>query len=192
MIKAYFITGLNGAGKSTYRDLIGSTDIAIIDPDKIKKDTNCSEIEAGKKAISLFDNCIQNSEPFVLEATLTSKVIFRQINIARKNNYQVNCIFIGLASVNLHKDRITNRVQKGGHDIPVEIIERRFDKSYNNVKELFKLSDRLTIFDNVEKLCKQFELKNGVIEQVEEPKQWVKDYVITPYNNQLLANRNKI
>jgi predicted ABC-type ATPase len=39
--------------------------------------------------------------------------------------------------VKLSKERVRLRVAKGGHHIPDEDIERRFDRSLKNLRELF-------------------------------------------------------
>jgi predicted ABC-type ATPase len=44
--------------------------------------------------------------------------------------------------------RVALRVSKGGHNIPTEIIERRFKVGMENLKKFIEIVDRWYIFDN--------------------------------------------
>lgn len=183
MQQAYFILGLNGAGKSSYRDFSNFDQLTIIDPDKIKKELGCGQVEAGKKALKLFDDCIKDKKSFLIEATLSSNSTFKQLKKAKDNGYKVNCVYVGLEHLNEHISRVADRVRNGGHNIPREDIVRRFDKSYSNIKKLFDTSDSLLIYDNTTNFSKQFQLINGEMKQIKNPKEWVVKHAILPYKN---------
>lgn len=180
--KAIFILGLNGAGKSTIRDDITITkDILIIDPDKIARDSNCNELQAGKMAINMFKKAIKNNQSFLVESTLSSNTIIKQIATAKENNYSVRAYFVGLESVDYHIDRVKNRVSKGGHDIPEATIERRFDKTYGNIKKLFPLVNYLKVIDNSVIFVTEAKIINGKLKQKKQVRDWVTKHVITPF-----------
>lgn len=194
--KAIFILGLNGAGKSTIRDDITITkDILIIDPDKIARDSNCNELQAGKMAINMFKKAIKNNQSFLVESTLSSNTIIKQIATAKENNYSVRAYFVGLESVNYHIDRVKNRVSKGGHDIPEATIERRFDKTYGNIKKLFPLVNYLKVIDNSVIFVTEAKIINGKLKQKKQVRDWVTKHVITPfdkfYSSQKLQTNSK-
>ena len=45
--------------------------------------------------------------------------------------------------------RISDRVQRGGHDIPEKVVRRRFHKGLRNLFRLYRpMLDSWTIFDN--------------------------------------------
>ena len=58
-------------------------------------------------------------------------------------------MFFWLQTIELAKERVATRVLEGGHDIPNDIIERRY---LNGIKNLFSIYipivDELMIFDN--------------------------------------------
>ena len=57
--------------------------------------------------------------------------------------------FLWLASPELAAARVAQRVRQGGHDIPIETIERRFRSGVRNMLELYlPLSDVGLIYDN--------------------------------------------
>ncbi|MWP62988.1 zeta toxin family protein [Gilliamella sp. Pas-s25] len=179
---AIFILGLNGAGKSTIRDDIASAqDILIIDPDKIAKEHNCNSVRAGKIALKMFDDAIKNNQSFLLESTLSSYSIIKQIKIAKKKLYSVRAYFVGLKSLNNHIDRVNNRVKNGGHNIAEDIIRRRFDKTYNNIKKLFPIVNYLRIIDNSVEFTTEAKIINGKLKKRKQVCDWVTKYVITPF-----------
>jgi predicted ABC-type ATPase len=54
-----------------------------------------------------------------------------------------------LRNATLAVRRVKLRVRLGGHDVPSEIVRRRFDRSIANVFYLYQpLSDEWTFFDN--------------------------------------------
>lgn len=55
---------------------------------------------------------------------------------AQENCYNVTLIYFWLNSVDLVKEKVKVRVTEGGHNIPTEVIERRYInwdlKTYSN------------------------------------------------------------
>lgn len=55
---------------------------------------------------------------------------------------------MGTKSVEINIQRIRERVQKGGHDVPEEDQLRRFPRSFANLKVAVPLADEVALFDN--------------------------------------------
>lgn len=55
---------------------------------------------------------------------------------------------MGLASPDLHVQRVAARVRRGGHPIPGEAIRRRWDTSRLNLVRLLPHLRELKVFDN--------------------------------------------
>lgn len=63
--------------------------------------------------------------------------------------YVVILLYFWLKSVELAKDRVESRVKLGGHNIPEDVIERRYRKGVENLKTIFiRLVDEWIVFDN--------------------------------------------
>ena len=63
--------------------------------------------------------------------------------------YRVTLLFYWLDSIELAKRRVEIRVEEGGHDIPVEVIERRYLKGIQNLFNLYlSICDYTMVFDN--------------------------------------------
>lgn len=60
----------------------------------------------------------------------------------------VNVWFIGLATPEMHIERVRQRVAQGGHDIPVAKIRERFDRGRENLVRILPYVAALRLFDN--------------------------------------------
>ena len=67
----------------------------------------------------------------------------------RKAGYHVKLIFLSLPSVDLAVARVLARVAQGGHDLPEQVIRRRFDAGLRNFEDLYRgLVDSWALYDN--------------------------------------------
>lgn len=56
-----------------------------------------------------------------------------------------------LSSLDLAIERVRSRVTQGGHDVPIQDIKRRFNRSWINFQNVYKeLADTWSIFDTSE------------------------------------------
>jgi predicted ABC-type ATPase len=70
---------------------------------------------------------------------------------AKDARFHVRLEFISLSNAFQSAGRVAERVAKGGHDIPVDAIARRFDKIAENLPEATSIADETTIRDNAHK-----------------------------------------
>ena len=59
---------------------------------------------------------------------------------------------MGVDSVNIAKERVKSRVNKGGHGIPEADIEKRYIETFHNLKEILKDCDLAAFYDNTERI----------------------------------------
>ncbi len=83
-----------------------------------------------------------------MESTLSGKAHLRLIQEARAGGYQVVLHFLKLASVDLAIERVRRRVRKGGHNIPEEVIARRFARGLQNLEFYIAVADDWKVWDN--------------------------------------------
>ena len=92
---------------------------------------------------------LDKEESFSIETTLATRSYINLIRNAHKRGYIVNIIYFWLESPELAINRVAERVSKGGHNIPTDIILRRYSKGINNLFNLFMDEvDVWTIYDN--------------------------------------------
>lgn len=165
------IAGSNGTGKTTLREIFKELIVGkIIDPDLISKklDKNLPQskrdILAGRQAIKLSKEFLKDKESFCQETTLSGKClnINKNIELAKLQGYNVRLIYIAIQDPNMAIKNIKDRVNSGGHNVPDEKVLSRFNQSYDNLKEISKKVDEITIVDNSNKdYNKIIEIKNG-------------------------------
>ena len=152
----YIIAGPNGAGKTTASKTllpeVFHTNI-FINADEIALQLNPSNVEAaairaGKIMLLEIEKRLSEQTTFSIETTLATRSYLNLVRKAQSTGYEVVLFFFYLSSVNLAKQRVALRVSKGGHNIPEEVIERRYVAGLRNFFEFIKIVDRWRIFDN--------------------------------------------
>lgn len=112
------ICGPNGAGKSTFSRAIAMREnLLVIDPDKLAAE-GLSPIAAGKAAARMSRLFLQEGVSFARESTLTSHFDFVLMREAKRLGYEVELVYIRLASSALALERVAARVGCGGHGAP--------------------------------------------------------------------------
>ena len=153
----YLFAGVNGAGKSTLYNT-ESLDINIKDTVRINTDeivrkignwkNDSDQIKAAKIAINLRNDYFQYGKSFNEETTLTGKTILKNIDKAKEQGYELQLFYVGLNSSDIAKERVKNRVEKGGHNIENDVIEKRYYESLKNLKKIISKFDKVYLYDN--------------------------------------------
>lgn len=100
---------------------------------------------------------------FNQETTLSGKSIISNTKLAKEKGFYVTMNYIGVESVDIAKERVAIRVSKGGHGIPDEAIERRYDDSLANLNKVISMCDKINIYDNTEMFKLVMAVNNGEI-----------------------------
>ena len=122
--------------------------------------------------LNRIDALLENNESFAFETTLSTRSYKQKIEKAKLKGYTVTLLFFWLASVELAKERVKNRVAEGGHNIELDVIERRYYRGLKNLFDIYlPLVDRAMLFDNSSgnhKLIahQNFERKISVIDEI--------------------------
>lgn len=156
------VAGPNGAGKSTfirnflplaYRDTF-----VRLDADEIERELG-SEIvgadrrsyAAGRQLLDRLQGVVDARGSFLLETTLSLRTYATKIPDWKIAGYRVALIYIRLPTVEASHQRVRRRVARGGHDIPAGAIDRRFQKSLDNLENLYKpLVDEWYVWESIE------------------------------------------
>jgi len=147
--------GPNGAGKSTAFSQIGPPG-EFVNADEIARRLDplhpeAASLQAGRVVLTRVPELIAQGADFTFETTLSSHQSLAAMGRARQSGYRVELVFIGLRSPALHLARVEQRVAQGGHDIPDDIILRRYDRAFDNLPAGLKLAHSTAIFDNTER-----------------------------------------
>ncbi|MGB3465469.1 MAG: hypothetical protein WBA74_09365 [Cyclobacteriaceae bacterium] len=99
--------------------------------------------------IKRINELLAENESFAFETTLSTRSYKSKILQAKKQTYRVTSLFFWLNNIELAKERVKTRVREGGHNIPEEVIERRYRNGINNLFEIYlPIIDGALIFDN--------------------------------------------
>ena len=88
---------------------------------------------------------------FAFETTLASRTLAPWPAAWKRDGYHVHLLFLWLKSAELAVTRVTERVRLGGHDVPAEVVRRRYAAGLQNLFQLYMpLVDSWQLFDNSE------------------------------------------
>ena len=182
----YIFAGVNGAGKSTlYNSENLDNEIKYstrINTDEIVRKigdwkNNSDQIKAAKIAINLRNDCLKYGKSFNEETTLTGKTILKTIDKAKELGYELQLFYVGVNNPEIAKERIRNRVEKGGHNIADEIVEKRYYESLKNLKQVITKFDEVYLYDNSIKYKHIFSFINNKILYKDKNVNWSKDAI---------------
>ena len=104
---------------------------------------------AGRVMLQQMRALAKRRESFAFESTLASRSYARWIIELRRLGYDFHLLFLWLSNADLALARVKERVRLGGHDVPEEVIRRRYDKGMKNFFELYQqLATSWGIYDN--------------------------------------------
>lgn len=151
------IAGCNGAGKSTFhRRHLAASNYPFVNADEIaKKLGGPVDARASRIAAEIADETrrrhVARRESFVMETVLSDPVgdKVRFLAAARREGYCVVLVFIGLASPELSRGRVSQRVRdERGHDVPDDRLESRYPRTLENLRRARAAVDVALVLDN--------------------------------------------
>lgn len=151
------IAGPNGAGKTTFaREFLPheASCLRFINADLIAQGLSPfrpeeAAVRAARLMLEMIAECVKRGESFAIETTLSGRTYARMIPQWKQAGYQVALFFLQLPSEDLAVARVADRVAQGGHNIPEEVIRRRFHAGIANFHALYKpLVDDWRLYDN--------------------------------------------
>ena len=153
----YIIAGCNGAGKTTAsftflpeqlgcREFVNADEIAAglspFNPEGVA-------LQAGRLMIDRIIHLLKEGETFAFETTLATRSYVKLIQQAQRRGYFVTLLFFALSSPEQAIRRVEKRVSMGGHNIPEDVIRRRYDAGLRNLFQLYMpIVDYWTLYDN--------------------------------------------
>lgn len=160
---AFIIAGPNGSGKTTFSiSLLENTEIltgahlnadiiakAYMEEDDYKDLTPLEiHLKVSQLVENTIDNLIEQESNIILETVFSSKYKLDTYKKLKDAGYFINMIFVATNDPMINVLNVTSRVKSGGHDVPIEKILSRYDKSMQNVKLISKDVDCLILIDN--------------------------------------------
>ncbi len=103
---------------------------------------------AGRLVLAELNRLARGRKDFAFESTLSGRTYLRMLRGWKTAGYRIEMVFLQLPSVELALRRIAGRVRQGGHNVPRDDVIRRFDRSWNNFRTLYRpLADVWVVYD---------------------------------------------
>lgn len=153
----YIIAGCNGAGKTTASMTVLPEVLQceeFVNADEIAKGLSPFHpedmaIEAGKLMLKRIDDLLAEKKTFAIETTLATRSYKTLVQRAQTVGYTVTLLFFWLPSPEMAEMRVASRVASGGHNIPKDVIHRRYWLGLQNLFDIFApMVDYWSLYDN--------------------------------------------
>jgi predicted ABC-type ATPase len=155
------IGGPNGAGKTTFASdyLTGPrAHFVFVNADEIAREVTRrglpqqqADIRAARIMLERIDSLVVSGADFAFETTLATLSYGQKIPIWRRSGYVASLVYLRLPSIEASIERVRRRVMAGGHDIPEEIIRRRFATGAAYFENRYKsIVDRWYVWKSIE------------------------------------------
>ena len=145
------LAGPNGAGKTTfYVSHLKQLEFPFLNADNLASEAGMDAYTAAETVAALRDGFIQRRESFVTE-TVFSDPVGEKVEVlldATEAGFDVTLIYIGIANVDLSRRRVRSRVEAGGHDVPVEKLAGRYERSLENLRRAIRVGLRVLVYNN--------------------------------------------
>ena len=150
------IAGPNGAGKTTFaREFLPNEANCpnFVNADLIAAGLSpfapeLAAFKAGRLMLEEIAIHVKRGESFAFETTLSGLTYAQMIPVWRSSGYKVELAFLSLPDVEMAIERVAIRVRQGGHNIPEDVIRRRFAHGIRNFERYKHLVDSWQLYDN--------------------------------------------
>ena len=157
MPRLYIISGCNGAGKTTASytllpHLLGCSE--FVNSDEFAKslspfDPSEASVGASRYMLLRIKYLLSKKADFSVETTLATRTLKKIIEEARALEYEVTLLYFWLNSPELAIQRVRARVEAGGHNIPEDVVRRRYITGLQYLFDTYiPLCDRWILADN--------------------------------------------
>ncbi len=157
MPRMFIISGCNGSGKTTasYTLLPEMLECSqFVNSDEFAKslspfNPSQASVTASRYMLRKIYYLLENNLDFCVETTLATRSLMGIINDAKSRGYTICILYFWLKSPELAIARVRDRVAAGGHNIPDDVIRRRYYMGLNYFFETYApVCDRWILSDN--------------------------------------------
>ncbi len=153
----WVLAGGNGSGKTTfYENFLASKGIKFVNADVIAKVINPDHpeevsYESADLASEIREDLLRQEVSFCFETVFShvSKVDF--IAKAKAMGYEIILVYIHLETSDLNEARVYQRIESGGHSVPIAKIHSRIPRTMKNISLALPLTDETRLLDNSSK-----------------------------------------
>ena len=152
------VAGPNGSGKTTITERLLRHEwmegCVYINPDIIAEEdfggwnSKKAILKAANRAKEMREDCLDQRVDMAFETVFSSPEKLDFVKRAKEAGFFIRLFFICTDSPSINAGRVTMRVIKGGHDVPIPKIISRYYRSIENCLSSITLIDRMYFYDN--------------------------------------------
>lgn len=157
MPKMYILSGCNGAGKTTASytllpEVLGCRE--FVNSDEFAKSISpfnpgAVSITASRYMLRKINYLLERNSDFCVETTLATRSLEGIIERAKGQGYNIVLLYFWLSSPEIAVKRVKDRVLAGGHNIPEDVVRRRYAMGLQYFFDTYlRLCDRWILADN--------------------------------------------
>lgn len=174
MATIYIIAGPNGAGKTTASKTVLPEMLncyQFVNADEIARGLSpfapeSVSLQSGRIMLYRIEVLLEEGKDFAIETTLSTRSYIGLVTKAKEKGFTIALLFFWLPGIDLAKERVAKRVAEGGHNIPGNIIERRYFKGLQNLPVFLKNVHRWYVYNN-ESLPAELIAKGGFESEIQ-------------------------
>lgn len=149
--------GSNGAGKTTAAQVVVPKELQIrefVNADEIARGLSPFNVEgvavaAGRLMIERMRSLAGDGESFAFETTCAGRRHATSPRRRKAEGCRITLLYLWLPTIEMAQARVARRVSEGGHQIPPEVVARRYVAGLKNMRRLYlPLADFAAIYDN--------------------------------------------
>jgi predicted ABC-type ATPase len=158
MPEALILAGPNGAGKTTASAELVPSETYFLNGDVVAARLIGQghspvglDVAASRIILNDLREVVAAGKPFCIETNLAGRGLIRRIGEWRAQGYLVALAFVALDDPELALLRVAGRVAFGGHDVPEEIVRRRWSAGLRSLFDIYlPLVDSWEFYDNTD------------------------------------------
>ncbi len=144
--KVVVIAGPNGAGKSTTAPAIVRQAFGVqefVNADVIARGLSefapqTVAVTAGRVMLRRINSLALQRADFAFETTLASRTFKPLLHAMQLGGYEFHLIYLWLQTPELAIERVRERLKLGGHDVPEDVVRRRYERGLGNFFTLYR------------------------------------------------------
>lgn len=153
----YIIAGPNGAGKTTfakkflpdYEECLEFVNADLIAAGLSPLAPDSAVTAAGRLMLERIHSLSEQGKSFAMETTLSGLSYANFFTKLKERDYSLRLFYLWIPDARFSMMRIAARVRSGGHNVPNDIVRRRYKKSMHNFFTLYwPLADTVALLDN--------------------------------------------
>lgn len=176
--------GPNGAGKTTAAKVLLPEFLELysfLNADEMARNISPSDSEAasfaaGQLMMERMRVLVHDGKSFAIETTCAGKSYASLLQRCKQAGWRITLLYFWLPTPEMAIARVALRVTEGGHNIPSDVVLRRYYTGLSNMCNLYlPLADEAEIYDNSDKQQVLIaEKREGRSLIVHEPERWAR------------------